>query len=151
MVEVSNGWGVLPLRKLATAGKHSIPLRAGTIRSPEVIEHSDVRTERKGFFAGLKKTLGSSIKTQFKVTVRKFSDLLDIKKAYIRLLPKNILINKKLLPFIAKYRLYLGDIILSEQLQHSKKIDQDLIVSQFPKVIDNPDILVALITYWDAA
>jgi len=149
VVEVCNGWGTLPLRKFALGGKHKIPLNAGTVQHPLPINIADVHTERKGFFAGLKKAFKRAIKTQFKVIIKKFSDLLEIKKAYIRLLPGNVIIHKKLLPFIAKYRLYLGDIVLAEQLQHFKKIEQDLIVSHFHKVIDNPDIVMNLITYWD--
>ena len=149
IVEVSNGWGKIPLTKINVAGKYSIQLFAGTVRNPLPIDATDVHTERKGFFAGLKKTFGNPIKTQLKIVTRAFSGLLDMKKEYIKLLPNFFIINKKLMPFLANYRRHLGELVISEQLQHFKKIDQDLIVSQFNKVIDNPDIVISLISYWD--
>lgn len=42
-------------------------------------------------------------------------------------MPSHCLINKKLLAFLAHYRFYLADAILSEQFQQYRQIDQGII------------------------
>lgn len=136
--------------KLQTPGNYTIPLSAGTPDKPSVIVQTDVQTERKGFFAGLKRAFGKQIKSQFKITVRGFIDLIESKQKYIKLLPSQCMINKKLLPFFACYRQYLSELILAENLQQYRKVDQDAIISQFENIIDCPDICEQLIKYWDS-
>lgn len=87
--------------------------------------------------------------SQLEISTRAFADLADLKKNYIRFLPSYCVINKKLLPFVSNFRTHAGNLLLSEQLQNLKKVDQDLAISLFPKVIDNPDIVAGLIKYWD--
>ncbi len=81
MVEVSNGWGKIPLEKLAVPANYVIKICAGTPTSPSEIDSTDVRTDRTGFFASMRRAFGKKIQTQLKITTRTFANLLEAKKA----------------------------------------------------------------------
>jgi len=141
---MNNGWGKLPLAQAAITGKYVVPIKAGSPYDPSEIDSLDIQVGRGCLHRSTERVL-----SQLEINTKGFKELLDLKKIYIRWLPNYCLINKKLLPFIAKFRTYAGNLLLSEQLQNLKKVDQDLVISRFPKIIDNPDIITGLIKHWD--
>jgi len=78
--EVTNGWTKIPLEKLAKASTHLLDIYAGTTYHPSILGENEVRTNRRGFFAGLSKSLGSKIRSQLSITSRPFAKLLTIKQ-----------------------------------------------------------------------
>ena len=68
------------MEKLAVPANYSIQISAGTPENPSEIESTDVRTERTGFFAGIRRAFGKKIKTQLKISTRTFANLLEAKK-----------------------------------------------------------------------
>lgn len=83
IIEVSNGWAKSPLRKFGEAVTQILDIHAGTPLRPSMIDESDIRTERKGFFAGLKKAFGGKIRSQITVTSRPFSSLWALKQVFL--------------------------------------------------------------------
>ena len=74
------------------------------------------------------------------------------------MLPSHCIVNKKLLPFFAHYRIYLGAVLLDERAQQFRQVDQgtilglrriDAIISQFPDIVDSQDVVDELIKHWD--
>ena len=111
---------------MKTAGDYSLPLKAGSPMNPSEINNKDVRAERQGFFDKMKMAFGSQIKSELTIGIRTLGNLIATKQKYIMLLPGHCIIHKKLLPFVAQYRAYLGDAILSEQIQHFKQVEQGM-------------------------
>jgi len=67
------------------------------------------------------------------------------------MLPSNCIINKKLLPLFAYYRMYTGEVLLRERMQQFKHIKHDPIIPLFAEIIDCADIIPELIVHWDIA
>ena len=80
MLEVSNGWAKIPLEKLAEYAQHVLEIRAGSPLRPSVIDEADVRADRQGFFAGLRKAFGGQIRSQLIISSRPFANLLAAKQ-----------------------------------------------------------------------
>ena len=83
VVEVSNGWAKINLEKLLTGSTHTLEIHAGSPIRPFILDQTDVRKNRKGFFSGLRKAFGSEIRSQLTIKYRALSDLLTIKQVII--------------------------------------------------------------------
>lgn len=79
-MEVSNGWAKISLEKLSSDTTHTLEIHAGSPTHTSILDSSDVRKDRKGFFFGLRKKFGLTIRSQLTLRFRPFSDLLPIKQ-----------------------------------------------------------------------
>ena len=67
----------------------------------------------------------------------------------MQFLPSTCLIQKKLLLFVSGYRNYAGKTLLKEStLGNFKQPGGSVVLSCFPKLVDNIDILEILIAVW---
>jgi hypothetical protein len=62
------------------ASTHVLDIYSGTPSRPSILDENEVRTNRRGFFAGLSKALGSKIHSQLSITSRPLAKLLTIKQ-----------------------------------------------------------------------
>lgn len=141
MVEVTNGWTRVPLDRLGESRTHTLEIYAGSPMRPGIVDED---VARKG------SCFGGQTRSQLVVKCRPFVDLLPAKQAYVRLLPSHCMVNKKLLPLFAHYRLYMGEVLLRERMQQFRRVEHDPILAQFGEVIDCADVIPELITHWDA-
>ena len=68
---------------------------------------------------------------------------------HMQFLPSTCLIQKKLLLFVSGYRNYAGQTLLKESsLGQFKQPGGSIVLSSFPKLVDNIDILEVLVAVW---
>jgi len=89
------------------------------------------------------------IESRLTVNVRPFTKFTEETKFHMSMLPSTCLINKRLLYFVSGFRNYLGDKLLKQsEMGLFTKPEGDIVISSFPKILDNPDICEQLISIW---
>ena len=104
------------------------------------------KEERKGagnFFKGI----FHDIRPTCKIEVIKFEDLDEIKRECIQLLPRNCVINRKLLHLFVGGRCYIGEKLLKGK-NFNENVNSDLYYSFLLTILDCPDLLRNVLENW---
>ena len=113
-----------------------------------MIQTKDVHTNRTGI-QGLLKAFSSKIKSQVSVSFKTVASLEAETQLHMTFLPSTCLLQKKLLLFVSGYRNYAGkSLLLNENFQKMKQPDGSVVLSCFPQIIDNIDIVEVLAEVW---
>jgi len=95
------------------------------------------------------KKLGEKIKSQIVVQETPLKDLNEETKFHLTMLPSNCLINKRLIYFASGFRNYLGETVLAaQQSTQPMHPEGNVIISHFPRILDNPDMAEEVIKIW---
>lgn len=120
-------------------------MQGGSPTTEILIQETDVHTKRTGI-QGLLKAFGSKITSQIEVKFKLHTSLENDTKLHMQFLPSTCLIQKKALLFVSGYRNYAGQSLLKEStLGNFKQPGGSVVLSSFPKLVDNIDILEVLV------
>jgi len=99
----------------------------------------------------IQKTLaGNVIEKRLKIEVKPVEGLRPVEKYHLLLLPSTCLVHTKLILFVSAFMNYKARKLLDESLNGGrfKKPSGDVVISHFPQIYDNPDIVEELGTIW---
>ena len=148
ITEMSCGWCQLEMNVLDRAITHKLPIKGGSPNAEMLIKDSDVHTNRTGL-QYLKKVMGSKIQSQLTVSIRPHTKFTEETKFHLDLMPSTCLIQKRLLYFVSGFRNYIGEKLIKESSMNSfRQPEGDVVISCFPRILDNPDICEQIIAIW---
>jgi len=131
---------------LDRAMTQKLPIKGGSPNAEMLIKDQDVRTNRTGL-QYLKKVMGSKIASQLTVSFRPHTKFTEETKFHLDLLPTTCFIQKRLLYFVSGFRNYIGEKLIRESSSF-RQPEGDVIISTFPRLLDNPDICEQIILIW---
>lgn len=111
------------------------------------IKKDDVRAERQGLAFMSKLVVG--VEQKFEIDIVPLTSMDKDEKAHLELMPSTCFMHKALLYFISGFINYKSDKLLGEtEGGVFKKPTGDHIISSFPMIYDNPDIVEEMATLW---
>lgn len=144
--EMCCGWCELPIGMIASKSL-DLEIKGGSPYQEIEIKKDELRADRTGF-AAFKKALGG-VKSQLVVDVKEVAKFEKEVKFHLDLMPSTCLVHKALLYFISGFVNYKADKLLKDQTGTGfRKPSGDLIMSAFPAILDNQEILEALTPVW---
>jgi hypothetical protein len=148
-VEYSCGWGSCPISQAATAvSKKKIEVKAGAPGAGLDIDPAEINAERKGALNKLGSLFSSSDKKALlEVTIVPSKSIAAHHRYHMQLLPTTYLVNRPLLAFVSGFRNAAGAILLKQT--QIRKPDGDCMMSCFPKIMDNIDIIENLVAVYN--
>ena len=145
---MSCGWCELAFDELSAKKKtHNLTIHGGSPTAEEEIRAADLRTNRSGLKA-LQKTFAGGVKQRLTVEVKPVTALPPEVRDYLELMPSTCLVHQPLLTFVVGFMNYKGEKLLRESGGGFRKPAGDAVISCFPKIYDNPDIVEELVAVW---
>ena len=148
--ELCCGWACTDdLSVVSRSIKVPLEVQGGSPTSKIMIQAGDVDTKRTGF-QGFLKAFGGKIKNQITVNFKPHTSLEPDTKLHMQFLPSTCLVQKKMLLFVSAYRNYAGKQLLKQGNLGGqfKQPGGSVVLSCFPKIIDNIDILETVLHVW---
>jgi Ca2+-binding EF-hand superfamily protein len=149
--ELSCGYAKTNLESTLNVTSMKVPVSGGTPLNPLSIDNSDIRTYRKGLRHFLKMTGISRVTSELQINLVPFRRLSVPEQGYLDSLPSICVIQKKGLQMCKIYRDYIARIFAETVGQNFlvPKIS-DTFITQFPKILDCPDLWGPLIQFWNS-
>jgi hypothetical protein len=148
VTEMSCGWCQLDSQLLERPMTHKLDIKGGSPNAEMLIKDQDVRTNRTGL-KYLMKVMQTKIDSQLTVSLRPYSKFTEETKFHLDLLPSTCFVQKRLLYFVSGFRNYIGEKLLKESsMNHFMQPEGDVIISCFPRILDNPDMCETIIQVW---
>mmetsp|Transcript_16478 Transcript_16478/g.25431 ORF Transcript_16478/g.25431 Transcript_16478/m.25431 type:complete len:283 (-) Transcript_16478:25-873(-) len=141
------GWSEIKMDAFSRKQSIDLTIHGGSPTSELEISAKDLRTERQGFKAFSKAFRG--VKSIIEVDIVPHRVLAEDVQCHMELLPQTCFVHKSLLSFISAFQNYKGKKLLNESGGGGfRKPAGDVIISCFPMIYDNPDIVEVLTEAW---
>ena len=148
IVEMSCGWCELNIDELSKAMTHKLPVLGGSPQAEMEISDKDLRTNRSGL-KFMQKVLVGGVQKSLEIEVKPYAKLPQETKAHMDMLPSTCLVHKSLLYFVSGFMNYKAERLLRESATGIfRKPSGDVVISSFPGIYDNPDIVEELTSIW---
>ena len=142
----------MPLSKLNET-KHKLTLKGGNpfkeqeLRTKEDGEKKDSKASLLGKIKGSMTKSEGKVPRFFEFTTKQFNKLGENTQTELSSLTKSSLISKPLLSLVVAYRVHCYKTLAKHE-QLMTKPSLDLVISQFAKIYNNPDMLAVLAECW---
>lgn len=154
MNEMCCGWAELPLNQLDRAQTIRLDIKGGSPMAHTSIKKEDVKQERSGYRYFTSLLTGTS--SGLTVRIDPYSKLSEDKRFHMDLMPGTCLLPSELLNFISAFMNYKGKHFLGTEAETGRRLGSmalkkppgDIIISTFPKLLDNPDICEFMALCW---
>lgn len=147
--EMSCGWCELPVDELKMSMTHKLQIKGGTPMALTSIKQGDDHVDRSGLRFIQKMFVG--VEKHLEVEVTPFEKLDESTKFHMNLMPSTCLLYTTLMHFMSGFMNYKADKLLSQSSSTGGQFFKpggDVIISNFPKIIDCPDICEPLARIW---
>ena len=123
------------------------PFKEQELRTDEDAAPREAATGLLGRIAGIGSKSDGKVPRFMELTAKPFSKLDGETQAELSSLTRPSLICKPLLPMVVAYRIHCYKHLVKHELMMTKP-QMDLVISQFARVFNNPDMLAALAVCW---
>ena len=149
VVEMSCGWCECPITDLKSKDSNkTLPINGGSPEAVVDIKSDDIRG-RGGISKFTQKLTGGSSKSLLKLEIMPYNLLARDQKSHMLLMPSTCLVHNSLLHFVSGFMNYKAEILLKEQMSGTfRKPSGDVIMANFPKILDSPDIVEEFVKIW---
>lgn len=146
---MSCGWCECPVADFRVKDSNkTLVINGGSPEAIVDIKSGDIR-DRGGLSKITQKLTGGSNKSFLKIEIMPYDRLSREQKSHMFMMPSTCFVHDSLLHFVSGFMNYKAEILLNEQMSgHFRKPQGDVVLANFPKILDSPDIVEEFVKIW---